>query len=447
MDGLPVTIRLLDPPLHEFLPDLTELSVRVARRRGARRGRRGATLRLLAAVRAHARGRTRCSACAACGSAWSSRACSPCRCGRSPRPRRERAQGRRRPAAGDHGPAGRRGAGAGAGRATRPSGCSPRSPSAGRRRRRPDRHDDRAAAGGADRRPDRRGGRVLLLRHQRPDPDDLGLLPRRRRGARSSPRYLELGIFGVSPFESLDRDGVGRLVRIARRARAARPGPDLKLGVCGEHGGDPESVHFFHEVGLDYVSCSPFRVPVARLEAGRAAVGGSRLRRRGERAGPVRRRVYRDCSDPSGPCGWVVGGSAVVDSRDPARLARWWAEVLGYRVTFEKPDLVAIAGTDEPIPASLRAGAEAKAGKNRLHLDLEPDDQPAEIERLVDMGARHVDIGQPRRRLDVADPEGNEFCRCCAAVALPPTVGRRAAGRGRRLRSRTAQCGRPRRTR
>ncbi len=84
-------------------------------------------------------------------------------------------------------------------------------------------------------------------------------------------RYLELGIFGISPFESIDRDGVGRLVRIAaEEGRAQRPG--LKLGVCGEHGGDPESVHFFHEVGLDYVSCSPFRVPIARLEAGRAAV-------------------------------------------------------------------------------------------------------------------------------------------------------------------------------
>jgi pyruvate,orthophosphate dikinase len=84
--------------------------------------------------------------------------------------------------------------------------------------------------------------------------------------------YLDKGIFGISPFESLDRPGVGRLVEIAvEKGRAARPG--LKLGVCGEHGGDPESVHFFHEVGLDYVSCSPFRVPVARLEAGRAALG------------------------------------------------------------------------------------------------------------------------------------------------------------------------------
>ncbi|PZS12392.1 MAG: pyruvate, phosphate dikinase [Pseudonocardiales bacterium] len=81
--------------------------------------------------------------------------------------------------------------------------------------------------------------------------------------------YLEKGIFGVSPFESIDREGVGELIRIAaERGRAERPG--LKLGICGEHGGDPDSVHFFEEVGLDYVSCSPFRVPVARLEAGRS---------------------------------------------------------------------------------------------------------------------------------------------------------------------------------
>jgi pyruvate,orthophosphate dikinase len=87
--------------------------------------------------------------------------------------------------------------------------------------------------------------------------------------------YLERGIIETSPFETLDRQGVGRLVRIAvAEGRAARPG--LTVGVCGEHGGDPESVHFFHEAGLDYVSCSPFRVPVARLEAGRAALAPDR---------------------------------------------------------------------------------------------------------------------------------------------------------------------------
>ena len=84
-------------------------------------------------------------------------------------------------------------------------------------------------------------------------------------------RYIELGIFGVSPFESLDTEGIGRMVEIAtKEGRETRP--DLKVGVCGEHGGDPDSVHFFHKVGLDYVSCSPFRIPVARLEAGRAAI-------------------------------------------------------------------------------------------------------------------------------------------------------------------------------
>jgi pyruvate, orthophosphate dikinase len=91
--------------------------------------------------------------------------------------------------------------------------------------------------------------------------------------------YLDMGVFGVSPFETIDTGGVGRLVKIAAaEGRATRPG--LQLGVCGEHGGDPASVWFFHDAGLDYVSCSPFRVPIARLEAGRAAVasGGSDTR-------------------------------------------------------------------------------------------------------------------------------------------------------------------------
>ena len=83
--------------------------------------------------------------------------------------------------------------------------------------------------------------------------------------------YLDRGIFTVSPFESLDVDGVGALIKIAvEKGRSTRP--NIKLGICGEHGGDPESIRFFHTVGLDYVSCSPFRVPVARLEAGRVSI-------------------------------------------------------------------------------------------------------------------------------------------------------------------------------
>ena len=85
------------------------------------------------------------------------------------------------------------------------------------------------------------------------------------------PRYLDLELLPFNPFESLDQDGVGLLVKIARdQARGYRK--DFKLGVCGEHGGDPRSIHFFHNLNLDYVSCSPFRVPVARLESGRAKV-------------------------------------------------------------------------------------------------------------------------------------------------------------------------------
>ncbi|MBM3131563.1 MAG: pyruvate, phosphate dikinase [Chloroflexi bacterium] len=85
--------------------------------------------------------------------------------------------------------------------------------------------------------------------------------------------YVKLGIFEKDPFETLDREGVGELVRIAvEKGRKARP--NLKLGICGEHGGDPRSIEFFHQVGLDYVSCSPFRVPIARLAAAQAALAG-----------------------------------------------------------------------------------------------------------------------------------------------------------------------------
>ncbi len=88
---------------------------------------------------------------------------------------------------------------------------------------------------------------------------------------RMMPAYLEQGLLKVSPFEQLDRNGVGKLVEWAK-ARGREVRPDLKLGICGEHGGDPTSVHFCHEVGLDYVSCSPYRVPLARLAAAHAAL-------------------------------------------------------------------------------------------------------------------------------------------------------------------------------
>jgi pyruvate,orthophosphate dikinase len=83
--------------------------------------------------------------------------------------------------------------------------------------------------------------------------------------------YLVKGMIARDPFVSLDTEGVGELIHIAvERGRSKRA--NLKLGICGEHGGDPDSIRFCHEVGLDYVSCSPFRVPVARLAAAQASV-------------------------------------------------------------------------------------------------------------------------------------------------------------------------------
>jgi pyruvate,orthophosphate dikinase len=92
--------------------------------------------------------------------------------------------------------------------------------------------------------------------------------------SRMMPAYLEAGLLKRNPFETIDQNGVGELVKIAaERGRKAKPG--IKLGVCGEHGGDPESIDLFYRVGLDYVSCSPFRVPIARLAAAQAVIAAS----------------------------------------------------------------------------------------------------------------------------------------------------------------------------
>jgi pyruvate,orthophosphate dikinase len=92
--------------------------------------------------------------------------------------------------------------------------------------------------------------------------------------SRMMPAYLEQGLLARNPFETIDRGGVGELVKIgAERGRQTKP--KLKLGVCGEHGGDPESITLFYEAGLDYVSCSPYRVPIARLAAAQAIVGSA----------------------------------------------------------------------------------------------------------------------------------------------------------------------------
>jgi pyruvate,orthophosphate dikinase len=92
--------------------------------------------------------------------------------------------------------------------------------------------------------------------------------------SRMMPAYLEQGLLKRNPFDTIDQTGVGDLVRMgAERGRATKP--KLKLGVCGEHGGDPESIQLFYDAGLDYVSCSPFRVPIARLAAAQSVIASA----------------------------------------------------------------------------------------------------------------------------------------------------------------------------
>jgi pyruvate,orthophosphate dikinase len=91
--------------------------------------------------------------------------------------------------------------------------------------------------------------------------------------SRMMPRYLQLGLLKRNPFDTIDQAGVGELVQIAAK-RGRKVKRKLKLGVCGEHGGDPESIALFYRAGLNYVSCSPYRVPIARLSAAQAIIGG-----------------------------------------------------------------------------------------------------------------------------------------------------------------------------
>jgi len=94
-------------------------------------------------------------------------------------------------------------------------------------------------------------------------------------------QYVEMGILPKNPFQTIDRDGVGKLMKMAvELGRSARP--NLEIGICGEHGGDPDSIQFCHQIGLNYVSCSPFRVPVARLAAAHAVLSERGWERLGE---------------------------------------------------------------------------------------------------------------------------------------------------------------------
>jgi pyruvate, orthophosphate dikinase len=269
MDGLPTTIRLLDPPLHEFLPDLTDLSVRVAL--AAERGQADPhDERLLAAVRRMHEanpmlglrgvrlGLTVPGLFALQVRAVAEATAQLRGAGRDPRPEimvpligsarelhlvRTEIEPLLAPAATEQGN----------GRGGVPIGCMIELPRAALTAARVAGEADFFSFGTND----------LTQTTWGFSRDDV-------EGAFFA-AYLDNGVLTVSPFETIDADGVGALVRAGvAGGRSTKPG--LSCGVCGEHGGDPESIRFFHDVGLDYVSCSPFRVPVARLEAGRAAV-------------------------------------------------------------------------------------------------------------------------------------------------------------------------------
>ncbi|WP_371151471.1 pyruvate, phosphate dikinase [Buchananella felis] len=276
MDGLPVTVRLIDPPLHEFLPDLTELSVKVALQRDkAARGEgvdeaelaRNEKL-LLAVQRMHEAnpmlglrgvrlGLTLDGLFALQIRAVAQAAVARLQAGGDPRPEimvpligsvRElqlvRAEAEKIVA--DVAAAARV-------ELNIPIGCMIELPRAALTAERIAEEADFFSFGTND----------LTQTTWGFSRDDVE--------STFFPQYVENGVLGVSPFETIDSLGVGKLVTMGVEAgRSAKPG--MKMGVCGEHGGDPESVEFFHRAGLTYVSCSPFRVPVARLEAGRAAV-------------------------------------------------------------------------------------------------------------------------------------------------------------------------------
>ena len=158
--------------------------------------------------------------------------------------------------------------------------------------------------------------------------------------SRMMPAYLEQGLLKRNPFETIDQDGVGELVRIgAQLGRETKP--KLKLGVCGEHGGDPESIALFYDAGLDYVSCTPFRVPIARLAAAQAIVGaGSVLERRKSAATARRRRSRPRLSEVPVT---VLSPPATASSFVDLDVQPWhWAVLLGVIVVLLLVDLLVL---------------------------------------------------------------------------------------------------------
>ena len=275
MDGLPVTIRLLDPPLHEFLPDRYEVRDELKRAELESTWDLPELQQQVAASCARSRRPTRCSAPAACGSGSSTRRSTRCRCGRSLRAARA-VHGRTGDAARrrDHDPARRLRAGARRSSARWSCGSPPRRAS----------RDGRATAIGTMIELPRaclvadaiaQHAEFFSFGTNDLTQTALGLLARRHRGQRSCRRTSTSKILDVSPFESIDEDGLGQLVRHGAASAAARRGPACTSASAASTAATRARSRFFHRAGLDYVSCSPFRVPIARVAAAQAAIAAA----------------------------------------------------------------------------------------------------------------------------------------------------------------------------
>ena len=249
MAGLPVTIRLLDPPLHEFLPSLEEATSEAMRERirqlheaNPMLGTRGCRLGLQLPEIYEMQVRAIVRAARAVHERTGERAA-----------RRDHAPARRLPAGARPAPRADRARRRGGAEVEYLCGTMIELPRAALRADEIAEEADFFSFGTNDL-------TQTTLGFSRDDAEGKFLT-----------YYLEHGILERNPFEVIDEDGVGDLMRIAvERGRAAKPG--IKLGICGEHGGEPRSVAFCHRLGLDYVSCSPYRVPLARLAAAQAAL-------------------------------------------------------------------------------------------------------------------------------------------------------------------------------
>jgi pyruvate,orthophosphate dikinase len=269
------------------------------------------------------------------------------------------------------------------------------------------------------------------------------------------PQYVESGVLPHDPFASLDEEGVGQLVRLAcEHGRRARP--DLHLGICGEHGGDPDSIDFFDRAGLDYVSCSPYRVPVARLAAARATLarrreaagakavgvaggqqaGAAAGRRRGAAAQPARPGRGTAAGQPAMAGRTAAGGARTSSAARPVRKAAASAgRPQAATAAIKRAAAVGVkraggASARKPAKAAVKRGAKTTAGRGSSAVAAraaKPARRPA-VKPAAGRGAAVVPARGARGRTAVAKA-AKPATRNAARGAVRPAV-KAAAARG-----------------